>query len=96
MAANRPPDALIASAIVLFIVWSRRRRALWLLAGGFVPLAALLYYNLHFIGDIAGGYALARVPINKFFHLSLSGLAGLLAQRGLFVLLHSLCSFRWG
>jgi hypothetical protein len=87
MAANRPPDALIAGAIVLFIIWSRRRTALWLLAGGALPLAALLYYNLHFIGDIAGGYALARVPINKFFHLSLSGLVGLLISpaRGLFV-----------
>jgi hypothetical protein len=87
MAANRPPDALIAGALVLFIVWSRRRTALWLLAGGVVPLAALLYYNLHFIGDIAGGYALARVPINEFFHLSLSGLAGLLISpaRGLLV-----------
>jgi hypothetical protein len=87
MAANRPPDALIAGALVLFIVWSRRRTALWLLAGGAVPLAALLYYNLHFIGDIAGGYALAQVPINEFFHLNLSGLAGLLISpaRGLLV-----------
>jgi len=87
MAANRPPDALIAGALVLFIVWNRRRTALWLLAGGVVPLAALLYYNLHFIGDIAGGYALAKVPINEFFHLSLSGLAGLLISpaRGLLV-----------
>jgi hypothetical protein len=87
MAANRPPDALIAGALVLFIVWSCRRAALWLLAGGVVPLAALLYYNLHFIGNIAGGYALAQVPINKFFHLNLSGLAGLLISpaRGLLV-----------
>jgi hypothetical protein len=87
MAANRPPDALIAGAIVLFIIWSRRRTTLWLLAGGLVPLVPLLYYNLHFIGDIAGGYALARVPINEFFHLSLSGLAGLLISpaRGLLV-----------
>src|SRR5437868_11448666 len=29
MAANRPPDALVAGAILLFIVWSRRRNALW-------------------------------------------------------------------
>jgi hypothetical protein len=87
MAANRPPDALIAGALVLFIIWSRRRTTLWLLAGGLVPLVPLLYYNLHFIGDIAGGYALARVPINEFFHLSLSGLAGLLISpaRGLLV-----------
>jgi hypothetical protein len=54
MAANRPPDALIAGAIVLFTVWSRRRSALWLLAGAAVPLAALLYYNLAFIGNLAG------------------------------------------
>lgn len=87
MAANRPPDALIVSAIVLFIIWSRRRKATWLLAGGAVPLAALLYYNLHFIGNIVGGYALAKVPINQFFHLSWSGMAGLLISpaRGLLV-----------
>jgi hypothetical protein len=87
MAANRPPDALIAGAIVLFIIWSRRRTALWLLAGGAVPLAALLYYNLYFIGNIAGGYALARVPLKQFFHLSWSGMAGLLISpaRGLLV-----------
>jgi hypothetical protein len=87
MAGNRPPDALIAGAIILFVVWSRRRSALWLLAGAAVPLAALLYYNLHFIGHVAGGYALARVPVNKFFHLSRSGLAGLLISpaRGLLI-----------
>jgi len=87
MAANRPPDALIAGALVLFIVWSRRRTALWLLAGGVVPLAALLYYNLYFIGNIVGGYALAKVPIDEFFHLSWSGMAGLLISpaRGLLV-----------
>ncbi|HEV7743466.1 MAG TPA: hypothetical protein VGO56_00600, partial [Pyrinomonadaceae bacterium] len=82
MAGNRPPDALIAGAIILFVLWSRRRSALWLLAGAAVPLAALLYYNLHFIGHVAGGYALARVPVNKFFHLSWSGLAGLLISPG--------------
>src|SRR5436190_1701192 len=37
MAANRPPDALIAGAIVLFIFWSRRRNAVWLLAGAAAP-----------------------------------------------------------
>jgi len=87
MAANRPPDALIAGAIVVFTIWSRRRKALWLFAGGVAPLAALLYYNLYFIGNIVGGYALAKVPINKFFHLSWSGMAGLLISpaRGLLV-----------
>ena len=87
MAANRPPDALVAGAIVLFIVWSRRRNALWLLAGAAVPLAALLYYNLNFIGHIAGGYALAKPPNKEFFQLSWSGVPGLLVSpaRGLLI-----------
>lgn len=87
MAANRPPDALIAVAIVLFTVWSRRRSALWLLAGAAVPLAALLYYNLDFIGHYAGGYALGKSPSKDFFHPGWSGLAGLLVSptRGLLV-----------
>src|SRR5436190_7639476 len=75
MAANRPPDALIAGAIVLFVIWSRRRSAQWLLAGAVVPLAALLYYNLNFIGNLAGGYGLAAHK--EFVRLNLSGMAGL-------------------
>jgi hypothetical protein len=87
MAANRPPDALIAGAIVLFTVWSRRRGALWLLAGAAVPLAAFLYYNLDFIGHVAGGYAIAKDPNKNFFQLDWSGVAGLLVSpaRGLLV-----------
>ncbi|TLD70434.1 hypothetical protein FEM03_11945 [Phragmitibacter flavus] len=86
IAANRPPDALLAGAFVLFTLWSQRRDALWLLAGAAVPLAALLYYNLHFVGHYAGSYALGRPPDN-FFQPGLSGLAGLLISpsRGLLV-----------
>lgn len=87
MAANRPPDALIAGAFVLFIVWSRRRSALWLLAGAAVPLAALLYYDLNFIGHVAGGYALGKAPNEIFFRRDWSGVLGLLVSptRGLLV-----------
>lgn len=87
MAANRPPDALIAGAIILFTFWSRRRQALWLFAGAAIPMAALLYYNLGFIGHVAGGYALARTDVKTFFKLTWSGLAALLVSpaRGLFV-----------
>src|SRR5262249_43215766 len=85
MVANRPPDGLIAGAIVLFTLWSRRRSALWLLAGAAVPLMALLYYNLDFIGNVVGGYALA--PRKQFFHVQWSGVPGLLVSptRGLLV-----------
>jgi hypothetical protein len=86
MAANRPPDALVAGAIGLFIVWSRRRSAVWLLAGAAVPLAALLYYNVNFIGHVAGGYALEKPPKN-FFQQDWTGVPGLLISpaRGLLV-----------
>src|SRR5262249_43358736 len=69
----------------LFIIWSRRRSALLLLAGAAVPLAALLYYNLIFIGHVAGGYGLA--PHKEFVRLNLSGMAGLLVSpaRGLLI-----------
>jgi len=101
MAANRPPDALIAGAIILFVIWNsgrgaiwiqgraalwnRHRGALWLVAGAALPLAALLYYNLHFIGNLAGGYGVGTH--SKFFRLNLSGIPGLLVSpgRGLFV-----------
>lgn len=87
MAANRPPDALIAGAFGLFTVWSRRRGALWLLAGAALPLAALLHYNLNFIGHVAGGYALGKASDEIFFRWDWSGLGGLLVSptRGLLV-----------
>jgi hypothetical protein len=87
IAANRPPDALIAGAVVLFTVWSRRRNAPWLLAGAAVPLVALLYYDLNFIGHVAGGYALGKAPNEIFFRRDWSGVAGLLVSptRGLLV-----------
>jgi hypothetical protein len=86
MAANRPPDGLIAGAFVLFTIWSRRRSALWLLAGAALPLAALLYYNLFFIGHLAGGYALGKIP-DAFFQSGWTGVPGLLVSpaRGLLV-----------
>lgn len=86
MAANRPPDALVAVAIGIFVVWRCWRSAAWLFAGAAIPLAALLYYNLGFIGLLAGGYGLVRPPQNFFQH-DWSGLAGLLLSptRGLLV-----------
>ena len=91
LAANRPPDAVVAAAIGLFIVY-RSGRSLswsslgWLVAGTILPLAAVLYYNLVFIGALAGGYAMVRIP-DHFFQRDWSGLAGVLISptRGLLV-----------
>lgn len=86
MAANRPPDALIAAAIGGFVLWRDWRSAAWLIAGAVVPMAALLYYNVGFLGHLAGGYGVVKPPLN-FFHSGWSGLAGLLVSpaRGLLV-----------
>jgi len=86
MAANRPPDALIAAAFGFFIVCRRWRDAAWLIAGGIAPLAAVLVYNLDFLGHLAGGYGLVK-PSDSFFQSDWSGLAGLLVSpaRGLLV-----------
>jgi hypothetical protein len=87
VAANRPPDVPIAGAFILFIIWSRRRNALWLLAGAAIPLAALLYYNLNVIGHVAGGYALGKAPGEIFFRWDWSGIPALLVSptRGLLI-----------
>ena len=87
MAANRPPDALVAGAFVVFVIWSRRRNALWLLAGAAAPAAALLYYNVFFIGHLVGAYALAPSRPRSFFQVGLSGIPGLLVSpsRGLLI-----------
>lgn len=87
MVANRPPDGLVASAIVLFSIWKSRRDSLWLLVGAAIPLAALMYYNLDVIGHYAGGYALRKSLQKPFFELSWSGLPGLFISpaRGLLV-----------
>lgn len=86
IAANRPPDALVAAAIGLFVVWRNWRSATGLIAGAAIPLAALLYYNLGFLGHIAGGYGVVKPPVD-FFQGDWSGLAGLLISptRGLLV-----------
>jgi hypothetical protein len=88
IAANRPPDMLIAAAFVLFALWRRGRDAGWLAAGAALPVAGLLYYNLDLIGKLAGGYALAgKRGREDFFHLEALGLPGLLVSptRGLLV-----------
>lgn len=86
VAANRPPDALVAAAIGFFVVWRDWRSAAWLIAGAVVPMTALVYYNVGFMGHLAGGYGVVKPPVN-FFQGDWSGLAGLLVSpaRGLLV-----------
>ncbi len=87
MAANRPPDALTAGALLAFAVWRRPGDVRWLALGGVLPLVALLAYNLGFIGNLVGGYAGKEHGGRNFLHADPLGPAGLLISptRGLFV-----------
>jgi hypothetical protein len=86
IAANRQPDVFISLALALPVVWNRKRNILWLCAGAALPLAALLYYNVFFVGNIVGAAALASKP-DHFFHVQWLGVPGLLISptKGLLV-----------
>jgi len=91
IAANRPPDAVIAAALGLYsLLWARRSiaRISLLAAGAAAPVALMLLYNLSVTGALAGGYGVASVASPLFFQREiLPGVAGLLVSpaRGLFV-----------
>lgn len=88
MAANRPPDALVAGAIILFLLFGALGRTLcgfsrW----GRSPAGstAVLQSRLHW--PCCRGYALAQPNAKNFFQLHWSGVPALLVSptRGLLV-----------
>jgi hypothetical protein len=87
LAANRPPDTILAVALGAYgLVWAGRRRAAWLAAAAALPMGLVLLYNLGVAHHFAGAYG--RMGKAKFFQRDLlSGLGGLLLSptRGLFV-----------
>jgi hypothetical protein len=87
IAANRPPDAILAAALGAYgLFWAGRRRAALLVAAAAVPAGLVLLYNLRVAENVAGGYGLKGKA--EFFRYNLfSGLGGVLFSptRGLFV-----------
>ncbi len=87
IACNRPPDVFLGAALGIYaLFWAGRRRVVLLATAAVLPAALVLFYNVHFAGDIAGGYGV--IGHTTFFeHPLLPGLAGLLFSptRGLFV-----------
>jgi hypothetical protein len=79
IAANRLPNAMLAAALGAFVLWRDWRDARWLVAGAAVPMAALIYYNLEFIGHLAGGYAMTKPP-KQIFANGGSGMVALLVS----------------
>jgi hypothetical protein len=85
IAANRPPDAILAAALGAYGLWfwSGRLKA-WLIGASALPAIAVVSYNFAIAGHLLGGYG--RVGASTFFsHDLLNGVAGLLVSpaRGL-------------
>jgi len=87
IACNRPPDVLLGAALGLYALWwAGRRRAVGLIVAAALPMLVVLFYNVHFGGNIAGGYGV--IGRSRFFsHPLLPGIAGLLVSptHGLFI-----------
>lgn len=87
IAANRPPDVILAAALGAYgLFWAGRRWGALLAAAAALPVGLVLLYNLEVASHFAGGYGLEGTA-GFFEHSLLSGLGGLLFSptRGLFV-----------
>ena len=85
IAANRPPDLLLAAGFSAYaLYWARRRTPLFVAAAA-VPVLLTLAYNLTVFGRLGGGYGF--LGANFFWKPLMVGIAGLLVSpaRGLFV-----------
>jgi hypothetical protein len=89
MAANRPPDAVLAAGFSLYaLFWARKKVPVFALVAA-VPVALTVVYNVWMIGNVFGGYGLVGATNTSFFFAGSMplGVAGLLLSpgKGLFV-----------
>lgn len=85
LAANRPPDALLALPLAVFMLWRDGwRAAVPLAAGAILPIGLTVAYNEIVFNSLAGGYSLVFGGPLPFLHRSAvaPGLAGLLLSPG--------------
>jgi hypothetical protein len=94
LAANRPPDAALAAAVLVYLLIRHRVRALLAVAAAAATSAPFVLYNLAAFGHWAGGYAWAVSGSHPYLsHPLLPGLAGLLLSPGKGLLIFS--PFLW-
>jgi hypothetical protein len=94
LAANRPPDAALAAAVLVYLLVRHRVRALLAVAAAAAAAAPFVLYNLATFGHWAGGYAWAVSGSHPYLsHPLLPGLAGLLLSPGKGLLIFS--PFLW-
>jgi hypothetical protein len=54
--ANRPPNAILAAAILAYVFFHQRRHWTWFLPGPAIVATLLLTYNFYYFDSLAGGY----------------------------------------
>ncbi|HVT58432.1 MAG TPA: hypothetical protein VHR45_08525 [Thermoanaerobaculia bacterium] len=89
LAGNRPPDAALGVAVLVYLAVRHGRRALWALGAAAAALAPVVVYNLAVFRHLAGGYGALGLagPHPYYAHPLLPGVAGLLVSpaKGLLV-----------
>ncbi len=90
LAANRPPDLLLAAAFGIYVLLRVRSRAAWFGAAAAGPMLLAVAYNLILFHHLAGGYSQMVLGEQDFFPSPiLTGMAGLLVSPGRGLLVYS-------
>ncbi len=80
---NRPPDSILLSPIIAYLLLYRRTALIYFIAGSILSSAPFLIYNIYYFKNLFGGYG----NLSSTFSINLSSLVGLLISpnRGLFI-----------
>ncbi len=91
MVANRPPDGFLALALLGGLAAVASRRAALAAVAMLAAVAPVAWYNLHFFGRLAGGYAIMGLagPHSFYRHPLGAGVLGLLVSPAKGLLLFS-------
>ncbi|MEO6708242.1 MAG: hypothetical protein ABIP42_01625 [Planctomycetota bacterium] len=84
LAANRPPDVVLAASLGAYAVFWARGKIVPFVAGAILPLGATVAYNWIVFRNLTGGYGQAGIADASFFMGStlFMGVAGLLFSPG--------------
>jgi hypothetical protein len=91
MVANRPPDGILAAALLGYLALSLRWRSVVAFAAAVAAAAPVAWYNEHYFGLLAGGYGVMGLagPHPFYRHSMLLGALGLLVSPAKGLLLFS-------
>jgi len=83
---NRPPDSILLTPIIYYILNLKDRRIIYYFSFMALSSAPFFLYNIHYFGSLFGGYAGLASDIHFNFNM-ITGFVGLLASpsRGIFI-----------